>query len=148
MSHSNSKHTALRSPGCSGLYDRSGCSVHLGVPKRSAPRRSRPRTRLPTQHGSGSAELLMQGESDASSNRVASILRMYLAGSFALLVGHSRSEARFDYWDSRRAPPPSPPFPPGDLCSYQAAEAPKFERLPLCLWYCCMHYILPSMKRT
>jgi hypothetical protein len=35
-------------------------------------------TRLPTQHGSGSGELLMQDESDASSNRVASILRMYL----------------------------------------------------------------------
>jgi len=36
----------------------------------------------------------MQDESNASSNRVASILRMYLPGSFALLVGHSRSEAR------------------------------------------------------
>ena len=23
-------------------------------------------------------------------------------------------------------------------------EAPKFERLPLCLWYCCMHYIVPA----
>ena len=26
----------------------------------------------------------------------------------------------------------------------QTCEAPKFERLPLCLWYCCMHYIIPA----
>ena len=115
----------------------------------------------------------MQDESDASSNRVASILRMYLAGSFGLLVGHSRSKARFDYWDSRRdlrlpivwpectrelikpyltCQPPFAPaqgkiphrFQQGIYAATKAAEAPKFERLPLCLWYCCMYYILPA----
>jgi hypothetical protein len=86
----------------------------------------------------------MQDESNASSNRVASILRMYLPGSFALLVGHSRSEARLitGIADVIRLLPTVSTR--GFMQLPKRAEAPKFERLPLCLWYCCMHYILPA----